>query len=122
MLCGECEPSDEEGGIDDLVEEFGQRLHDCVRECTTVDEHSAVCRPRYLSPIAIRADAAVVEGADLGACQALDVIADGQLEAVTREAFLLQLNGEGIRHLPDDEACILRGIRMLDHLSHMCAA
>ena len=102
MVCGDGKTANEKVGGGDRIKKIGQCPHNGICSRTAFDENLAVCRPRNTAPIAIRADAPVIVVADLGASQALDVIADRQFQSVARKALLGEIDGECIRHLPDN--------------------
>ena len=58
----------------------------------------------------------------LWARQAFDIVANGELQTIACQTLFCQINGESICHLPDNKACLLWCIRILQYLSHMCAA
>ncbi len=49
--------------------------------------------------------------------QVLDVITDGQRELVGHQPFFHQIQGQRVRHLPDDDPGLLRGVGAGEHLA-----
>ena len=65
---------------------------------------------RHFSAIVVGGDLAFIAAADLRVGQIFDIIADGQRELVGDKIFIHKVKRQKLRHFPDDQLCLVKGI------------
>ena len=67
--------------------------------------------------VVIGGDLPLVAGGSCGVGEVLDIVAHGEDDLVGHKALIHQIQGEEIRHLADDQAGLLVGVGVLQHLT-----